>query len=115
YEVLPPFLGLVEKFAYRRSSIGAEGDNFYIGNFLWINRFNFHVVRKWDLALEYRMLWDTELLEAMKHGVLVELDREILEYIRFGVGYNFTDFDDDLRSLNDFSAQGFFTRISGKF
>lgn len=116
YEALPPFLGIVEKFAYRRSSIDLEGgDAFYIGNFLWINRFNFHVVRKWDLAIEYRMLWDIELLEAMKHGALVELDREIAEYLRFGVGYNLTDFDDDLRSLNDFSANGFFTRISGKF
>ncbi len=115
YEALPPFLGLVEKFAYRRSTVEAEGDAFYIGNFLWVNRFNFHVVRKWDLAIEYRMLWDTELLEAMKHGALIELDREIAEYMRFGLGYNFTDFDDDLRSLNDFSAHGFFTRVSGKF
>ena len=115
YEILPPFVGWVEKFAYRRTKLEVEGDANYIGNFLWVNRFNFHVVRKWDLALEYRMLWDVELLEAMKHGVLVELDREIAEYVRFGVGYNFTDFDDDLRSLNDFSAQGFFTRLSGKF
>ena len=61
------------------------------------------------------MLWDVELLEAMKHGALIELDREIKDYIRFGIGYNFTDFDDDLRSLNDFSAHGFFTRVSGKF
>jgi len=116
YEALPPFLGLVEKFAYRRSSITVpDGDAFYIGNFLWINRFNFHVVRKWDFAVEYRMLWDIELLSAMKHGALVELDREIAEYIRFGIGYNFTDFDDDLRNLNDFGAHGFFTRVSGKF
>ncbi|MBI1977907.1 MAG: hypothetical protein HYS55_04060, partial [Candidatus Omnitrophica bacterium] len=115
YEALPPWLGWVEKFAYRRSSLRAQGDTFYMSHFLWVNRFNFHVVRKWDLALEYRMLWDAELLEAMKHGALVELDREIMEYVRFGIGYNFTDFDDDLRSLNDFSAHGFFTRLSGKF
>ena len=115
FEALPPFLGLVEKFAYRRTSLEAEGDRFYIGNFLWANRLNFHIIRKWDLALEYRMLWDVELLEAMKHGALIELDREIKDYIRFGIGYNFTDFDDDLRSLNDFSAHGFFTRVSGKF
>ncbi|MBI4357667.1 MAG: hypothetical protein HY584_00050 [Candidatus Omnitrophica bacterium] len=115
YEVLPPLLGWVEKVAYRRTSIEAEGDAFYIGNFLWVNRFNFHIVRKWDLAIEYRMLWDLELLDALKHGVLVEIDREIADYIRFGIGYNFTDFDDDLRSPNDFSAHGFFTRLSGKF
>ena len=115
YDLLPSLLGLVEKAAYRRSSITAEGDSFYIGHFLWVHRFNFHVVRKWDLALEYRMLWDLELLDSMKHGALVELDREIMNYIRFGVGYNFTDFDDDLRTLNDFSAHGIFTRVSGKF
>ncbi len=115
YEVLPPYLGLVEKFAYRRASLEAEGDAFYIGNFLWVNRLNFHVTRKWDLVLEYRLLWDVELLEAMKHGVLVELDREIMDYVRIGLGYNFTDFDDDLRSLNDFTHHGFFTRLTGKF
>ncbi len=115
YEVLPPMLGLVEKFAYRRTSLGAEGFNYHIGNFMWANRLNFHLIRKWDLALEYRMLWDVELLEAMKHGALVEIDREIIDYIRFGIGYNFTDFSDDLRSLNDLTAHGFFTRVSGKF
>ena len=114
-EALPPWLGLVEKLAYRRSTLEAEGEAFDMSHFLWANRLNFHVARKWDLALEYRLLWDFELLEAMKHGALVELDREIMDYIRFGIGYNFTDFEDDLRSLNDFSAHGFFTRVSGKF
>ena len=46
---------------------------------------------------------------------LVEVDREIKDYIRLGIGYDFSDFDDDLRSLNSFTRHGFFTRVSGKF
>ncbi|OGX06189.1 MAG: hypothetical protein A3G87_02305 [Omnitrophica bacterium RIFCSPLOWO2_12_FULL_50_11] len=115
YAALPPYVDLVEKLAYRRTSLEAEGDAFYIGNFLWVNRFNFHVIRKWDFVFEYRMLWGFELLEDLKQGVLLELDREILDYVRLGVGYNFTHFDDDLRFVNDYSRHGFFTRLSGKF
>jgi hypothetical protein len=56
-----------------------------------------------------------ELLEAMKMGALVEIDRAITDYARLGVGYNFTDFDDDLRTANSFSHHGFYTRLTGKF
>ena len=61
------------------------------------------------------MLWDFELPDAFKHGIVVEIDREFFEYVRLGLGYNFTHFDDDLRALNDISKHGFFTRVSGKF
>ncbi|OGW89884.1 MAG: hypothetical protein A3A73_00050 [Omnitrophica bacterium RIFCSPLOWO2_01_FULL_50_24] len=115
YKLLPPRLDLAEKFAYRRTALEARKDTFYIGQFLWANRFNFHVIRKWDLILEYRLLWDFELLDSFKHGVVAELDREIMNYVHFGLGYNFTHFADDLNSLNDISRNGFFTRVSGKF
>ncbi len=115
YEVLPPFLGVTEKMAYRRSAIDVTDDTFYLSNVFWATRFNFHVIRKWDVILEYRMLRSFELLDNFDHGALVEIDREIMDYFRVGMGYNFTRFDDDLRTLNDFSRHGFFTRLSGKF
>lgn len=115
YAALPPYVDMVQKVAYRRTSLEAEGDTFYVGNLLWVNRFNFHVIRKWDFIFEYRMLWGFELLEDLKQGVLLELDREILDYVRLGVGYNFTHFDDELRFLNDYSRHGLLTRVSGKF
>jgi hypothetical protein len=115
YDAFPPYLDLVEKFAYRRTTLRAEGDTFYIGNILWVHRLNFHVIRKWDLILEYRLLFDFELLDGVRHGALVEIDREIMEYFRVGLGYDFSHFNDDLRFLNDFQRNGFYTRLSGKF
>ncbi|MFC1668706.1 hypothetical protein ACFL1T_04940, partial [Chlamydiota bacterium] len=80
---------------------------------LWINRLNFHVTKKWDIALEYRILEEKET-DDKREGVLVEIDREIGKYLRLGVGYNFTDFTDDLRDADD-DAQGFFVRMNGRF
>ena len=52
--------------------------------------------------------------DELRHGPLVEVDRELYDTIRLGMGYNFTDFDDDLRNTNDFSRSGFFVRLTGK-
>ncbi|MBI4388185.1 MAG: hypothetical protein HY582_04000, partial [Candidatus Omnitrophica bacterium] len=90
-------------------------DWIHFGTFLAVTRLNFHVTRKWDLAAEYRIRFDHRVMDAMKDGWLVELDREFYEYMRFGIGYNFTDFSDDLRQSNAYSNHGFFTRVSGKF
>jgi len=111
------WFGIAQKVGYKIGSIrsGAIPDWMKIGTFLYVSRLNFHVTRKWDLAAEYRIRFDHQTLDAMRNGFLFELDREIYEYIRFGIGYNFTDFSDDLRQSNAYSNQGFFTRVSGKF
>jgi hypothetical protein len=108
-------LQVVEKLAYRLGSFEtAVSQRLSASSFLWIHRFNYHVTRKWDLGLEYRMLFQAEAFDNLKHGPLVELDREIYDYVRLGIGYNFTDFDDDMRSVNDYRRNGFFVRLSGK-
>jgi hypothetical protein len=115
---LDRYFELVEKFAFKISELGSRfGGGVEVFNYLWINRVNFHVTRKWDLGLEYRLLTQQGAGENMRHGMLVELDREILDYTRVGVGYNFTDFDDDLRSSNDYESygRGPFVRLTGKF
>lgn len=110
------YFGLAEKLAFKRSSITTADDAQAAANtFLSANRINFHVTRKWDLALEYRILWQSASLDTLKHGALVEVDREIYEYVRLGLGYNFTDFSDDLRHSNNFRSQGPFVRMTGKF
>lgn len=106
---------LVEKTAYRLGKYKtALTDSASVGTFLWVNRFNYRVTRKWDLGLEYRMLIQGRAGDSFKHGPLVELDRELYDYIRLGIGYNFTDFDDDLRRINDYKKNAFFFRVSGK-
>lgn len=110
------YFGIVEKLAFKRSIVNTASNTGVAGNtFLSANRINFHVTRKWDFAVEYRILWQSASLDTLKHGALVEIDREFYEYVRLGVGYNFTDFSDDLRDTNSFHSQGPFVRMTGKF
>lgn len=120
------YFGLVQKLAWKHTSlILQERDtaNYTrdeitgagIDNFLSASRINFHVTRKWDLALEYRLLAQFDAMDSLKQGALVEVDREFYEYVRLGVGYNFTDFSDDLRDVNSSRTHGPFVRMTGKF
>lgn len=110
------YLTVVEKLAYKNSVLDTSlTDQIRLHNFLWANRFNFHVTRKWDVALEYRLLFQNDAADTLKHGALVEVDREFYDYVRVGMGYNFTDFDDDLRNGNSFDSHGPFVRMTGKF
>jgi hypothetical protein len=110
------YLELVEKVAYRKGSFEtALSDELIVNALLWVNRFNFHVTKKWDVAVEYRSLWQSEAADTLRQGGLIEIDREFYDYVRLGFGYNFTDFDDDLRDLNDLDSHGPFMRLTGKF
>jgi hypothetical protein len=110
------YFGLVEKLAFKYSKVNTSvGDTVNVSTFLTANRVNFHVTRKWDLALEYRILIQEAALQTFKQGALVEIDREFYEYVRLGVGYNFSDFSDDLRDTNNFKTHGPFVRMTGKF
>lgn len=81
---------------------------------LWINRLNYHVTHKWDIGLEYRILKQFQAHD-QRQGFLIELDREILDHLRIGVGINFTDFTDSEFSDNNYSTQRYFIRIQGKY
>ena len=67
-----------------------------------------------DIGAEYRILVQ-KLADDRKDGYLVEGMYHIQKYLTLGLGYNFTDFSDDLTSRNDYSVKGFFIRIIGKF
>ena len=82
---------------------------------LWINRFNYHLNNKWDVALEYRVLSMSDAADTDTDGFLLEVNRLFFNHLRVGVGYNFTDFTDNEMSANDYSAKGFFFRIQGKY
>lgn len=109
------YLQGVEKWAYRLGRFrNTTGDWTGIDTLLWINRFNYHVTRKWDVGLEYRMLFQLNDVHSLRHGPLVEIDREVYDYVRFGIGYNFTDFDDNLHTSSNFRRNGLFIRLTGK-
>ena len=49
-----------------------------------------------------------------KSGGLLAVYRHIGDNLKVGVGYNFTDFDDDLTS-NDYDSKGWFINLVGKY
>ncbi|MDI6791344.1 MAG: OmpA family protein [bacterium] len=105
---------LVERFADKReketrSEISKEAEIW-----LWINRLNYHLTHQWDAGLEYRLLAQKQADDRRK-GFLVEVNRQVVNHLWFGAGYNFTDFTDKVNSANDYSAKGWFLRLQGNY
>lgn len=63
---------------------------------------------RWSALAEYRVL-DTQR-DGRKSGYLVSLDKDMNKNLRFGVGYNFTDFSTDLTDLS-YSHKGWFMNL----
>lgn len=110
------YLGIADKIAFKHGTLNSTAtDEIAVNDTLLAHRFNFHVTRKWDLALEYRVLFQAEAAKTFRQGAVVEVDREFFDYARLGVGFNFADFDDDLRKSNNYDSYGPFVRMTGKF
>ncbi|MEN7342883.1 MAG: OmpA family protein [Pseudomonadota bacterium] len=76
-------------------------------------RVRYHVIRNWDALAEYRFLRVDEA-ESERRGWLLGVDRHVGKHMKIGVGYNFTDFSDDLTQL-DYEFDGFFLNVLGKY
>ena len=70
-------------------------------------------MHRWDALLELRRL-DLPDAEDSKSGALLALYRHLGEHAKLGLGYNFSDFSDDLTQL-DYRHQGLFVNLVGKF
>ncbi|MDP8213258.1 MAG: hypothetical protein P9X22_08240 [Candidatus Zapsychrus exili] len=104
---------LAEKFAYRLSKEKVTGFDFTkTHTWLMIHRLNYRVDRDWTIGGEFRTLTQEEASD-QKRGFLFEVARNVGEYAQLGVGYDFTDFNDDLTDL-DYTTQGPFVRLTGK-
>lgn len=90
-----------------------EGKWFETRADLAVLRVRFHMVREWDALAEYRWLHVGEA-ETLRQGILLGVYRQIHEQLKLGVGYNFTDFDDDLTRL-DYQSSGWFLNLIGKY
>jgi len=80
---------------------------------LGVIRADLHLVKKWDAVVEGRIL-DVEEAEDRRIGVLAALYRHVGDNVKAGVGYNFTDFSDDLTDLS-FDNSGVFVNLVSKF
>ncbi len=106
-----PWLSVGGKYAFRIGELQmpAGGDWFSSRADLWILRADFHLVKEWDALVELRNLRATEAQDS-KAGALVGLYRHFDKGIKAGVGYNFTDYSDDLTDLS-YRSRGFFVNV----
>ncbi|MFN3581019.1 MAG: hypothetical protein ACK4VV_11165, partial [Pseudomonas sp.] len=70
----------------------------------------YNLVGKWSALGEYR--WLDVRDGGTRQGWLAGVDRDISEHLRLGVGYNFTDFSDDL-TRHDYRYQGWYLNLVG--
>jgi hypothetical protein len=104
------------KYAYRLGWVSESLQNpvFYESRaVLYIVRADWHFIHLWDAMVETRLL-DLPDAHDKKSGVLTAIYRQVGAHIKAGVGYNFSDFSDDLTQL-DYKHQGFFVNLIGEF
>ncbi|MGB0721216.1 MAG: OmpA family protein [Gammaproteobacteria bacterium] len=80
---------------------------------LLVLRGDYHWVHNWDALAEYRIMHISDASDTLQ-GILLAIYRHFGENMKAGVGYNFTDFSDDLTDLS-FDNSGFFFNVIGKF
>lgn len=72
----------------------------------------YDLIDEWHLLGEYRVLDVKD--GGVKQGFMAGVDKDITSNLRFGVGYNFTDFSDDLTKQN-YKYKGFFINMVGYY
>ena len=103
------------KYAYRLGEVSQDRVNpefFDSRASLYVLRADWHFVNRWDALVEARLL-DLPDAEDQRSGALIGIYRHVGKNLKFGIGYNFTDFSDDLTDL-DFDSQGVFINLVGK-
>lgn len=80
---------------------------------LYAVRVNYEFIKRWYAFGEYHILRDIDE-DSLEHGAILALYREVGENLKMGVGYNFTDFNDDLTN-SDYDSKGWFINVIGKF
>ncbi|MDH4124891.1 MAG: OmpA family protein [Gammaproteobacteria bacterium] len=102
------------KYAYRLSQTSLDRENleFFDNNAsLFVLRGDYRFRKNWEVLLEARMLQMADLDER-RSGALATLSRYIGDHLKVGLGYNFTDFSDDLTDLS-YDHHGVFLSLTG--
>jgi hypothetical protein len=111
---LTPSWSIGGKYAYRRGEVSLDRENpdfFHNDAHLLILRTDHRFLKDWGALAEVRML-DLPDLDERRSGALLTLYRYLGDHFKVGVGYNFTDFSDDLTDLS-YSHHGFFLNVLG--
>lgn len=75
---------------------------------------SYHLMNSWDLMAEYHWKADRNSDDVLQ-GALVSVNKLIGKNLKLGIGYNFSDFNDDLVHKDDYEAHGFFINMLGTF
>ena len=113
YEITGNF-SLGGKYAYRvgQLSMDRQDPEFFDNKAqLYIVRGDWRFLGEWEGLVEARML-DLPDFNQRRAGALIGVYRYIGKHMKAGVGYNFTDFSEDLTDL-DFRRQGLFMNVIG--
>ena len=108
-------LQVAEKLALKVQSLVVDGlAQQRTSIWLSINRLNAHILKWLDAAVEYRLRADTAAHQGAG-GFVGEVSVLPWEYVRIGVGYNFTHFSDDEFADPRIDNKGFFIRAVGRY
>jgi len=102
------------KYAYRAGEVSldrADPEFFDNSAQLFILRNDLRFRKLWELSLEARLL-DLPDLRERKSGALIGVSRYLGEHFKVGLGYNFTDFSEDLTDLS-YDDHGLFLNLVG--
>jgi hypothetical protein len=104
------------KYAYRNGEL-REGRNtgaWYENTRHFVaGQVRYRVLQSWDVLVEHRWL-QTVQDKNQRSGWLAGVDKQITPHFRLGVGYNFTDFSDDLRH-SDYRYKGWYLNAVGVY
>jgi len=113
YDVTSKF-SIGGKYAYRlgQVSLDREDTEFYDNNAsLYVVRGDYRFRKNWELLVEGRLLHMPDLDER-RSGALATVSRYLGDHLKIGLGYNFTDFSEDLTDLS-FDHHGVFLNLTG--
>ncbi len=113
YDITPK-LTIGGKYAYRlgQVSLDRETPTFFDNNAnLFVLRGDYRFRENWEALLETRLL-DMPDLNESRAGALAAVSRYFGDHVKVGIGYNFSDFSDDLTDLS-FDHQGLFLNVTG--
>jgi len=113
YDITPK-ITIGGKYAYRlgQVSLDRESPIFFDNNAsLYVIRGDLRFRKNWEVLVEGRLL-DMPDLNEHRSGALAAVSRYVGEHLKVGIGYNFTDFSDDLTDLS-YDHHGFFLNLTG--
>ncbi len=103
------------KLGYRSSEVAERGTDVFEDSTATLAalRFDWHVVHKWDVFAEGRVI-RTDETETDEASALIGVYRHIGANAKLGLGYEWGSVSDDLTNL-DYDTQGLFINLVAKF